>query len=91
MEGFFLVEDYEVWVLIFCIVEFIFNCGRNGWIIEIIVYLKVFSWSYCIFVEERYGFLECVIILYSLIYLYEDIIRFLLFDNFWYFYFEKVV
>lgn len=82
-EGFFNVSDVEVWVFFFRIVEFIFNCGFNGWTFEMIENFKRLCWKYCIFVEEVYGDLECVIILYSLIYVVEDIMRFGLFDNYW--------
>lgn len=43
---------------------------------------KWLCWKYCIFVEEAYGDLECVITLHSLTHVPEDVMRFGSPDNY---------
>ena len=71
--------------------EFVFNCGQNGWTFEMIETFRKLCWGYCILVEETYGISECLITLHSLTHLPEDITRFSSPDNFWCFQFERAV
>ena len=76
LEGLLNRRDAEVWAPLPRIVEFIFNCGLNGWTIKMIENFKRLCWKYCIFVEEAYADSECVITLHSLTHVAKDIMRF---------------
>lgn len=91
LEGLLSPEHGEVWAPLPRIVEFVFNCGQNGWTFEMIETFQKLCWRYCILVEETYGISECLITLHSLTHLPEDITRFSSPDNFWCFQFERAV
>ena len=91
MEGLLNPSDAEVWALLPRIVESIFNCGLNGWTIEMIENFKQLCWKYCLLVEEAYGESECVITLHSLTHVAEDIMRIGSPDNYWCFQYERAV
>lgn len=91
LEGLLNPSDAEVWAPLPRIVESILNCGLNGWTIEMIENFKWLCWKYCIFVEEAYGDLECVITLHSLTHVPEDVMRFGSPDNYWCFQCERAV
>ena len=82
LEGLLNASDAEVWAPLPRIVESTFNCGLNGWTIEMIENFKRLCWKYCILVEEAYGDSECVITLHSLTHVAEDIMRFGSPDNY---------
>ena len=91
LEGLLNPSDAEVWAPLPRIVESTFNCGLNGWTIEMIENFKRLCWKYCILVEEAYGESECVITLHSLTHVAEDIMRFGSPDNYWCFQYERAV
>ena len=76
LEGILIADEYEVWTPIPHVAELLFNCGRNGRTNEEIVHLKALSWRHSILGEERCGPSECVITLYGLIHLHQDLRRF---------------
>lgn len=91
LEGLLSPEHGEVWAPLPRIVEFVFNCGQNGWTVEMIETFQKLCWRYCILIEETYDVSECLMTLHSLIHLPEDIARFSSPDNFWCFQFERAV
>lgn len=89
LEGLLSPEHGEVWAPLPRIVEFVFNCGLNGWTEEKTELFQKLCWRFCILVEETYGTQECLITLHTLVHLLEDIARFSSLENFWCFEFER--
>lgn len=89
LEGLLSPEHEEVWAPLPRIVEFVFNCGLNGWTEEKTELFQKLCWRFCILVEETYGTQDCLITLHTLVHLLEDIARFSSLDNFWCFEFER--
>lgn len=70
----------------------VFNvCRIYGWKEKDIELFRNLVWRYNIMVEEIFGLDVCVIIEYNLVYVVDDISRFLLLDNYWVFDLERVV
>lgn len=84
-------DEYKVWAPIPRLVEFVFNAGRDGWTADMVHNFERLSWRHCILLEEHFGTQACVVNLYNLTHLHEDITRFSAPDNFWCMQFERAV